>query len=224
MALIKVIDSMTSGLSLAGHSHVIADVATLQTALDGKATSAHTHLKTAITDYNVAKNLAATGVLAETIPREVCLEASVTYGASGSVFQQAIYLMSGTVINNIVIWSSITAGATLTSSAAAIYSGVNLVALSDANLTATWPANTQRAFVISGGGYTVPSHGVYYIGLHIAGTTMPTIKGNAARLGGQIGAINPTLASRSTSAGYAAPPAVLSTVTNSVDSIYAAVL
>jgi len=221
MALIKVIDSMTSGLALTAHSHAIADVSTLQTALDGKAATAHTHLKTDITDYNVAANLGASGVLAETIPREVCSEASVTFGPSGTVFLQAIYLMSGTVINNIVFWSSSVAGAGLTNSFAAIYSGSTRVALSNPDTTTTWAANTIRTFTLSSA-YTVPSHGVYYIGLQILGTTIPSIKGNAARLGGQIGAINPSLSTKS-GVLAATPPVTMSVTTTTVDSIYASV-
>lgn len=213
---------MTSGLALTAHSHEIADVSTLQTALDGKSAVGHTHVKADITDYNVAANLGATGVLAETIPRELCSETSVTFGPSGTVFLQAIYLMSGTVINNITFWSSTTAGATLTTSYAAIYSGSNRVALSNADTTATWAANTIRTFVIPSGGYTVPSHGVYYIGLQILGTTIPTIKGNAARVGGQIGAISPSLSTKS-GALAAIPPTTMSVTTSTVDSIYASV-
>lgn len=221
MALIKVIDSMTSGLALTAHSHEIADVSTLQTALEGKAVLGHTHVKADITDYNVAANLGATGVLAETIPRQLCSETSVTFGASGIVFLQAIYLMSGTVINNITIWSSTTAGATLSTSYASIYNGLNRVALSNPDTTASWAINTARTFTLSSA-YTVPSNGVYYIGLQILGTTMPTIKGNAARVGGQLGAINPAISAKS--GVLSAPaPSPLSTPTVTVDSIYASV-
>jgi hypothetical protein len=50
MALTKVVDAMTSGVSVVGHTHAISDVSTLQTSLDGKSATGHTHVIADVTD------------------------------------------------------------------------------------------------------------------------------------------------------------------------------
>lgn len=50
MALTKVVDAMTSGVSVVGHTHAISDVTSLQAGLDGKSATGHTHVIANVTD------------------------------------------------------------------------------------------------------------------------------------------------------------------------------
>ena len=121
--------------------------------------------------------------VAETVPRW-SLTSSVA-NASGSLRVMAVYLYAGQVVNNITFATSTTAGAGVTGTWGGLFtlsgSVTTLVAATaQQGLTSlaastyfTWPI----AQIASGAStsYTVPTTGIYYVGVCITATTMPTI-------------------------------------------------
>ena len=124
------------------------------------------------------------------------------------------------VINNINIWSSTTAAATLTHSIAALYYGTARVAVSADITTTPWATNTLRTFVLTSS-YTVPTNGIYYVGLVVTATTMPTVKGGSAKTGGQLAAAAPILHGTTGDTGLTLPPTTAGTLTGGLNCIYA---
>jgi len=121
--------------------------------------------------------LGGTNNVAETIPR--WLSTSVQpYTVPRFT---AVYLVAGQVINSIKFSTSGTAGSSLTSEWIGIFSSAGLcLAISSQSLTSL-AANTTFTWNLSSA-YTVPSSGLYYVGLGIYGTTSPvypTISGYA---------------------------------------------
>src|SRR5881394_3644559 len=113
------------------------------------------------------------GCLAATYDRRVSVGAVVAGAAtSGTLRMYLMTLPAGLVVSNLTFWAGTTAGATLTHSWAALFdSSRNKLAISSDNTGATWTASTSRTFGVS---YTVPTTAAYYVGLLIAGTTIPT--------------------------------------------------
>lgn len=169
-------------------------------------------------------NLGMAGVLAETMPRETCPEVNtVAPTASGTLFLQAIYLKAGQLVSNITISSATTAAATPTNCRFALYSGARaLLAQSADQLTAAWAANTVKTLAMTTP-YRVATSGLYYIGLLVVATTVPTTKGGAAKTGGQLASSVPILHGISTTALTTTLPDPAAAITGGLVSIYAAV-
>jgi hypothetical protein len=121
--------------------------------------------------------------VAETVTRTM-LNASLS-PATGTLRVNAVYLTAGTVVNNISFnttgtaaasvtgtWGGIftASGTTLTLVAATAQQGVSSLA---ATTLFTWPIATIASG--SSSTYTVPSTGIYYIGVCITASTMPTM-------------------------------------------------
>lgn len=79
MALTKVVDAMTSGVSVVGHTHAISDVTSLQAGLDGKSATGHTHVIADVTD---AAGLVLTTYTAQSISLVTGAAAGVLIAAS----------------------------------------------------------------------------------------------------------------------------------------------
>lgn len=169
--------------------------------------------------------LGATGVFAETIPRELCPEVNSTIGASGTLFLQAIYLNAGQLVSNISISSATTAAATPTSNGLlfGLYDASrNLLAQCAAQGAWTWAANTIKTLAMSTA-YRVPTSGLYYIGLLQVATTIATIKGGTARTGGQLGGLAPILHGTSSTGLTTSLPNPAAAITAGTASMYAGV-
>jgi hypothetical protein len=168
--------------------------------------------------------LGQTGVIAETMPRELCAEVNTTAGASGTLVMQAIYLTAGQLVSNITVWSATTAAGTPTNGFFALYdANRNLLAQSLSWTTEAWAANSAKTKAMTAA-YRVPTSGLYYIGLLQVATTIATIKGGTARTGGQLNAAAPIIYGTSTTGLTNAlpnPAAALTAVGTA--SIYAAV-
>ena len=127
--------------------------------------------------------ISGTTAIAETVGR-IFLNSSLS-PASGAVRINAVYLTAGQVIHNISFNTTATAGTTVSGTWGGIFTAsgttVTLVAataqqgLSSLPATSlfTWPIATIAAGLSST--YTVPSSGLYYIGVCITATTMPTM-------------------------------------------------
>jgi hypothetical protein len=122
-----------------------------------------------------------TGTIAATLPRML---AGSNWGlSSGTMYLTPIYLYAGQVVSNINFLTTGTAGASLTHQYAVLLSGsASVAATADKALTsmaATTPFTWPIATIASGAStsYTVPTSGIYYVGIVIVGTTMPTLLG-----------------------------------------------
>ena len=166
--------------------------------------------------------LGPTGVIAETIPREICPETNtVVPTASGTLFMQAIYLTAGQLVSNIGISSATTAAGTPTNYFFALYDGSrNLKAVSANQTTTAWAANTYKSLAMTTP-YRVPTSGLYYIGFMMTATTVITTKGGTAKTGGQLASTVPILHGASTTGLTTAMPDPAGAITGGLVSIYA---
>lgn len=169
-------------------------------------------------------NLGATGIIAETIPREICPEVNTAAPtASGTLFLQAIYLTAGQLVSNISISSATTAAGTPTNYFFALYSGARALLAVSANQTTTaWAANTYKTLAMTTP-YRVPTSGLYYIGIMMTATTIITTKGGTAKIGGQLASQVPILHGASTTGLTTAMPDPAAAITGGLVTIYAAV-
>lgn len=185
----------------------------------------HTDVQGAPYSYTVpaAGNLGYTGVIAETIPRELCPEVNTTGPATGVLYLQAIFLTAGQVINSIDLWSATTAAGTPTNQLAGLYDlNRNLLATSSNLTTTAWAANSRQVFPLTAA-FRVPSTGLYYIGFFTTATTVPTLKGGTGRTGGQLNALAPSTGGTSTTGLTTALPVTAAAPGTVTTSIYAAV-
>ena len=126
--------------------------------------------------------------VAETVPRW-SLTGSYT-NTSGTLRVVAVYLYAGQVVNNITFATYTTAGAgvsgtwgglfTLSGSTATLVAATAQQGLSSlaASTYFTWPIAQIAAGASTS--YTVPTTGIYYVGVCITATTPPTISGAVA--------------------------------------------
>lgn len=147
---------------------------------------------------NEPEYLGISGAIAETIPRQICTETNTAAPtATGTMFMMAIKLRRGQVINNISFHSATTAAGTPTNGIFALYdSARNLLAQTANFTTEAWAANTIKTKALTAA-YTVPTTGLYYVAIMITATTVPTLKGNTARTGGQLASQAPIIAGAS---------------------------
>ena len=141
--------------------------------------------------YTQAQGLGFGGAgvnVAETVPRW-SLTSSYT-NATGTLRVVAVYLYAGQVVNNITFATYTTAGASVTGTWGGLFtlsgSTTTLVAATaQQGLTSlaastyfTWPIAQIAAGASTS--YTVPTTGIYYVGVCITATTPPTISGAVA--------------------------------------------
>lgn len=169
------------------------------------------------------QSLFPTGIIAESIPRELCPEVNTTVGASGTMFMQAIYLQAGQLISNIILWSATTAAGTPTNYNVGLYSAARgLLAQGTNKTTEAWAANSQKTFALTVA-YRVPTSGLYYVGYYMTATTVATIKGGTAKTGGQLAATPPIMHGTSSTGLTTALPDPAAAITSGTANIYVAV-
>jgi hypothetical protein len=160
-----------------------------------------------------------TGALYETFDRDLCYEVNTAALSSGRLTLQAIWLPAGTTINSISFWSATTAGATLTNQLFGLYdSNLNLLCSSTNDTSTAWAANSRKTLSLTSA-FTTTYSGLHYLGIMVAATTVPTLKGNTARTGGQLNAGAPSTGGTSTTGLTTALPATAAapgTVTTSI--------
>lgn len=170
-----------------------------------------------------AANLGPTGTLAETFPRALATTNSTVPTASGTLFMQAIYLTAGQLVSNITIISATTAAGTPTNYFFALYDGSRALKAQSANQTTTaWAANTAKTLAMTTP-YRVPTSGVYYIGLMVAATTVPTCHGGPAKANAVVSSTAPILHGTSTTGLTTTLPDPAAAITAGTASLYAAV-
>lgn len=134
----------------------------------------------------VESNYGISGCVAETINRMICTETNTAALTSGTLRMDAIYLKAGNLVSSISYFSATTAAGTPTNGFFALYdSNRGLLAQSANFTTEAWAANTIKTKAMTTA-YRVPVSGLYYVGIMITATTVPTLKGNTAKTGGQL--------------------------------------
>lgn len=95
--------------------------------------------------------------------------------STGRLTLALIYLEAGTVVNSITFISGGTALATGTHQWFALYDlARNKLAVTSDDTSTAWAANTVKTLSLSAA-YTVPTTGLYYLGVMVAATTVPNI-------------------------------------------------
>lgn len=138
------------------------------------------------------------GALFETFDRNLCDEVDSSVLSSGRLSLQAIYIPKDTLVSSISFWSATTALATATNQLFGLYdSSFNLLRQSVNDGATAWAANSIKTLALSST-FTTTYSGIYYLGIMVAATTVPTLKGNTAKTGGQLGAGAPSMGGTST--------------------------
>lgn len=147
------------------------------------------------------------GALYETFDRNLCNEVNTAVLSSGRLSLAAIYLPAGTVISSISFWSATTAGATLTNQLFGLFDiNLNRLATSTNDTSTAWAANSRKTLSLTSA-FTTTYSGIHYLGIMVAATTVPTLKGNTAKVGGQLSAAAPSMGGTSTTGLTTALPA-----------------
>ena len=170
-------------------------------------------------------NYSLSGFLAESIPRNLCPEVNTTAPTlSGTLWLQAIWLDSGQLVSNVSFHSATTAANTPTHWMFGLYSSARaLLATSTDQLTGAWAANTLKTLAMSTP-YLVATPGLYYCGIFVTATTIPTLKGGTAKTGGQLAGAAPILQGPTSDVGLTtALPANAGTITASTANVWCAV-
>lgn len=134
-----------------------------------------------------------TGCKAETFPRKLIPEVNVSLLSTGRLSLEAIAIRSGELLTSISFWSATTAAGTPTNQIFGLYdSSLNLLRATNNDTTTAWAANTRKTLNLTST-FTTTYTGLYYLGIMVTATTVPTIKGYTAPTGGQIRAATPIL-------------------------------
>ena len=159
-----------------------------------------------------------TGCKAETFPRHLVPEINTSLLSTGRLSLQAIAIREGELLTSISFWSATTAANTPTNQIFGLYdSDLTLLRATNNDTTTAWGANTRKTLNLTST-FTTTYTGLYYLGIMVTATTVPTIKGYAARTGGQLNAAAPSLGGTSTTGLTTAlpnPAAAPGTVTTS---------
>lgn len=165
-------------------------------------------------------NLGPTGTLAETFPR-ILATTNTSALTSGTLYMHAIYLTAGQLVSNIGMISGATAAGTPTNYFFALYDGNRNLRAQSANQTTTaWPAQTAKTLAMTSA-YRVPTSDLYYIGLMVAATTVPTVHGATARSNAVVASTIPILSGNSTAGLTTALPDPAAAITAGTTSLYA---
>ena len=147
------------------------------------------------------------GALAETFDRNLCDEVNTAVLSSGRLSGQAIWLEAGMTISSISFHSATTAAGTPTNQLFGLFdSSRNLLRSSTNDTTTAWAANSLKTLALTST-FTTTYSGLYYLGIMVTATTVPTLKGNTARVGGQLQAQAPSMGGTSNTGLTTALPA-----------------
>lgn len=129
---------------------------------------------------------APAGAIATTMRRTEVNSAAYTPLTSGRLAMFALRLFAGDTVSNINVMSGSTAGASLTRAWFALYdANRNLLGQTATDSAATWAANTVKALALTP--YVVTASGLFYVGVMVQGTTMPSLMGSASIQSGALG-------------------------------------
>lgn len=147
------------------------------------------------------------GSLYETFDRDICDEVNTAVLSTGRLSLQAIYLPAGVTINSISFWSATTAGASITNQLFGLFDlNYNLLCSSVNDGATAWAATAKKTLSLTSA-FTTTYSGIHYLGCMVAATTVPTLKGNTAKTGGQLGSAAPSMGGTSSTGLTTALPA-----------------
>jgi len=147
------------------------------------------------------------GMLYENINRNQCQEINTSLLSSGRLSLEAIFLPAGTIVNNISFWSATTAAGTPTNQLFGLFDQNRNLLRSSVNDTSTaWAANSIKTLALTSA-FTTTYSGLHYLGIMVTATTVPTIKGFTAAVGGQLANAAPALRGTSNTGLTTALPA-----------------
>jgi len=128
-------------------------------------------------------NNSPTATLFENFPHDY-ITTDCVIGTTGLITAVAVPLIQGSTITKISFIVGATAGATLTNQYVCLYSGATVplvLAQSTAGAAAAMAANTAFTGTLATP-FVVPSSGIYYAGICVTGTTIPTLVGKVTML------------------------------------------
>lgn len=166
-------------------------------------------------------NYGISGNLAETIPRNSIVATSIS-GAitSGTLNLQAIYLRAGTIVSSISFHSGTAGATTPTNQIFSLYDGNrNLLANTNNDTTTAWAANALKTLNIATP-YTITQTGLYYLGIMVAASTVPTLVCNTASGVSTLAGQAPILRGNSTTGLTTTMPATAAAITAAVNAIW----
>lgn len=162
--------------------------------------------------------LLRSGAIAETVPRWLAAT-NATVLSTGRMSLVGIHLEAGQVVSNISFMSATTALGTGTHQWFALYSSARALLGQTANDTSTaWGANSVKTLAMATP-YTVTASGLYYLGINVTATTVPTLfayAGNANPIG-----LTPILTGTSDSSLTSTAPATATAITAAANVPYA---
>lgn len=121
--------------------------------------------------------------LAATCDRTADITLATGTVTSGTIRFQAIQLPAGLKVTNIAFCSGTTAGATLTHQWFCLADASLKVLCVTADDTSTaWAASTVKTLAVTSGPFVTTYTGLYYVGIMVAATTVPTIQGSPSTL------------------------------------------
>lgn len=133
------------------------------------------------------------GCKAETFPRKLVPETNVSLLSTGRLSLEAIAIRAGELISSISFWSASTPAGTPTNQLFGIYdNNLNLLGVTNNDTTTAWGANTRKTLNLTTP-FTTTYSGLYYLGIMVTATTVPTLKGLAAVTGAQLRGAAPNL-------------------------------
>jgi len=155
--------------------------------------------------YN--NNYIPSGMLYENNNRNLCPEVNTALLSTGRLSLEAIWLPAGVAINNISFFSATTAAGTPTNQLFGLFdNNRNLLRSTTNDTTTAWAANSLKTLALTSS-YTTTYSGLHYLGIMVAATTVPTIKGFTAATGGQLANAAPALRGTSNTGLTTALPA-----------------
>lgn len=168
-------------------------------------------------------NFGVSGSKAETFDRNYLAEVNVAALSTGRLTLQAIWLTAGMVITSISFASATTALGTGTNQLFGLFDvNRNLLAVTNNDTSTAWAANTVKTLNLTAQ-YTVPYTGFYYIGVMVAATTVPTLKGHTAFTASQLHGAAPIIGGTSSTGLTTALPNPAAAITAGTTSVWGCV-
>lgn len=121
----------------------------------------------------------ATATVRENFPRLGSMANLAGHLTSGRLHLYGMWYEAGDVVTSVSFWSGTTALVTGSNQWAALFDGSRVkLAVSADDTSGAWSASTEKTFTLTAP-YTIPTSGVYYHGLCVVASTMPSMTGFA---------------------------------------------
>jgi hypothetical protein len=163
------------------------------------------------------------GCKAETFPRHLVPEVNTALLSTGRLSLEAIAIRAGELITSISFFSATTAAGTPTNQIFGLYdNALGLLRATNNDTTTAWAANTRKTLSLTST-FTTTYTGLYYLGIMVTATTVPTIKGYTAVTGAQLRGTAPNLGGTSSTGLTTALPNPAAAITAATTSAWGCV-